>query len=205
MNDSGVFKVYPDPTLHATVFEFHPPPVKMSVPWISLEQMIAPEVMSSVLAKQMLQMYKELLLTEWQGYFGQHYMGKEGLLIPATMNYSWKEPASAWKEHVTPPSSYEKFLNAFQKMNTAPPAENMSIDQVLEDGIPGFHLMVQRCPVAKCIKQDYDNTAYLRDTIIHLNDEHKWPRESIAEWLDTLDHDLRFKVPGGGEEDGSDH
>lgn len=31
--------------------------------------------------------------------------------------------------------------------------------------------------------------------IIHLNDHDKWTREQIADWLDTIDLDLRFPVP----------
>lgn len=33
----------------------------------------------------------------------------------------------------------------------------------------------------------------IRDVIIHLNDIHRWTREQIADWLETLDVDLRFK------------
>jgi hypothetical protein len=35
----------------------------------------------------------------------------------------------------------------------------------------------------------------VRDAIINLNDVHTWTREQIADWLDTLDVDLRFKTP----------
>lgn len=35
----------------------------------------------------------------------------------------------------------------------------------------------------------------LEAVIIHLNDTHKWSREQIADWLDTLDVDLAFPVP----------
>lgn len=35
----------------------------------------------------------------------------------------------------------------------------------------------------------------LEAVIIHLNDTHKWSREQIADWLDTLDLDLTFPVP----------
>jgi hypothetical protein len=34
----------------------------------------------------------------------------------------------------------------------------------------------------------------LRHVIIELNDRHKWTREAIADWLDSLDIDLRFKT-----------
>lgn len=32
--------------------------------------------------------------------------------------------------------------------------------------------------------------ACVRATIMHLNDQHGWSRESIADWLDTLPHEL---------------
>jgi len=35
----------------------------------------------------------------------------------------------------------------------------------------------------------------IKDIIIHLNDTSKWTREQIADWLETLDVDLRFKSP----------
>jgi hypothetical protein len=35
------------------------------------------------------------------------------------------------------------------------------------------------------------------DLIVHLNDNHRWTREHIADWLDTLDADLRFPIPEG--------
>lgn len=31
--------------------------------------------------------------------------------------------------------------------------------------------------------------------IVHLNDRHQWPREAIADWLETLDLDLTVPVP----------
>lgn len=39
------------------------------------------------------------------------------------------------------------------------------------------------------------HVTYLRDIIISLNDGSQWTREQIADWLDTLDVDLRFKTP----------
>lgn len=34
---------------------------------------------------------------------------------------------------------------------------------------------------------------WLIDIIVDLNDRHKWTREAIADWLETLDIDLTFK------------
>lgn len=35
----------------------------------------------------------------------------------------------------------------------------------------------------------------LQSIIVHLNDNHQWTREQIADWLDSLDVDLTFPVP----------
>lgn len=42
---------------------------------------------------------------------------------------------------------------------------------------------------------DHDGVDLLEAVIIHLNDRHKWSREQIADWLDSLDVDLAFPVP----------
>lgn len=54
--------------------------------------------------------------------------------------------------------------------------------------------------VAKFPCECYDGetkpvTGQIRNIIMHLNDVHKWKRESIADWLETLDVDLAFKTP----------
>lgn len=51
--------------------------------------------------------------------------------------------------------------------------------------VPGFELMTAVCPI--CLNQKK-----LSSQVIHLNDSHKWTREDIADWLETLDHDLRI-------------
>lgn len=39
-----------------------------------------------------------------------------------------------------------------------------------------------------------DALSTLREVIINLNDRHKWTREQVADWIETLDIDTRFKV-----------
>lgn len=58
----------------------------------------------------------------------------------------------------------------------------------LSKSLPGSHVSVD-CPV--CDKSSHREL--LPDIIIHLNDEHHWTREQIADWLETLDIDLEFK------------
>lgn len=56
------------------------------------------------------------------------------------------------------------------------------------------------CPEAQCPRPPVSqfsrqalHTAH--SWILHLNDEHRWSREDIADWLDTLDLDLRVARP----------
>lgn len=54
------------------------------------------------------------------------------------------------------------------------------------DDLPGIHEMVNH-PITK-------HRQSIEKIVISLNDYHKWTREEIADWLDTLDVDLTFKV-----------
>lgn len=62
------------------------------------------------------------------------------------------------------------------------------IVQALKQSIPDIDRMSCKHPVN-------GNKGYLVDVIISLNDTLKWSREKIADWLETLDLDLRFKTP----------
>lgn len=53
------------------------------------------------------------------------------------------------------------------------------------DSFPGIHEMVKH-PVDGHMDD-------LESVIISLNDEEQWTREQIADWLETLDIDIRFK------------
>lgn len=72
------------------------------------------------------------------------------------------------------------------------------VEKELAKAIPGFEAMrVDKCPV--CDTSDMR----LAGAIVHLNDCHKWAREAIADWLETLDLDLTLHPVGGGDKDGS--
>lgn len=60
---------------------------------------------------------------------------------------------------------------------------------LLESVLPALEL-TQGCPAIHCERQ-----RTITDLVIHLNDHHKWSREAIADWLETLDIDLTFPVP----------
>lgn len=54
--------------------------------------------------------------------------------------------------------------------------------------IPGMRGETVACPQDRC-SSNYG----IMDAVMHLNDRHKWKREDIADWLDTLDADLRLQ------------
>lgn len=91
-------------------------------------------------------------------------------------------------------------------------APRTPLTAVFHDMIPGWEDMRQRCPESYIVKNETFGTGrrpcffnmaeqwkgrvpHLQATIIHLNDAHRWTREEIADWLETLDHDLTFKTP----------
>jgi hypothetical protein len=83
----------------------------------------------------------------------------------------------------------------FDPASGAPQAAQNEITKVFHDLIPGFAKMKQPCPTPNETCAPYEPPGFLQDTIIHLNDIHKWSRERIADWLETLDHDLTLKTP----------
>lgn len=63
----------------------------------------------------------------------------------------------------------------------------------LKKVLPGL-LEEVRCP--ECSDNDI-----LWETVQHMNDEHEWSREKIADWLETLDVDITFQI---GESNGNE-
>jgi hypothetical protein len=80
----------------------------------------------------------------------------------------------------------EKILSASPTMYT----ETAEQDRLLEL-LPGLKDEVT-CPVCKDTEDEFEEMLW--DIIQHLNDIHKWTRESIADWLDTLDADITFPI-----------
>lgn len=94
--------------------------------------------------------------------------------------------------HIEGATSFAAFDPACKPVSPPDEATYYTETKIFRDLIPGFAKMKQRCPVKTCKATDIE---FLQDTIIHLNDHHKWKRERVAEWLETLDHDLTFKTP----------
>ena len=89
---------------------------------------------------------------------------------------------------IKPPKSHH---NNAQTTPTAKP--QLSVQATLQALLPALNQIHHSCPDKECEFSRLPRD--LTDTIIHLNDIHKWPRERIADWLDTLDVDLSFPTP----------
>lgn len=77
-----------------------------------------------------------------------------------------------------------------------PPSESSPVNE-LENLVPALNHHKQVCPQRRRCSQR-GQTVTLRNLIIHLNDDHKWSRERIADWLETLDVDLTLKAASSG-------
>lgn len=84
------------------------------------------------------------------------------------------------------------------KMVVLPPAHSVNPDNLgvqaegLKKMIPGLREEFS-CPHKTCTNV-YMEQNKLFVLIQHVNDAHKWTREEIADWLESLDVDLAFKV-----------
>lgn len=58
----------------------------------------------------------------------------------------------------------------------------------------------QACYYDDIIADGDEDVFPLRQLVMHINDEHKWTREQIADWLETLDVDLAFKIKENEDE-----
>jgi len=78
----------------------------------------------------------------------------------------------------------------------------VGVERTLTNAIPALFTKV-KCPsntvpicpsndTEVCVYADGNELLSVSVAIQHLNDEHKWTREAIADWLDTLDVDLTF-------------
>jgi hypothetical protein len=68
-------------------------------------------------------------------------------------------------------------------------ADGSTVKNALTNAIPNMRKVKKDCPVEEdCAHKNRS----LMNLIQHLNDTHKWTREAIADWLESLDEDLSF-------------
>lgn len=118
-------------------------------------------------------------------YYGMSHLTKEQMqkLHEETIkNLHWNAEVPAY--HYSSPSYHHKQSGKSTE----------SVPGALRRVLPGIHSLV-RYPCDCCRDTYKDKGFILQNVIIHLNDKAKWTREQIADWLESLDVDLEFKVP----------
>lgn len=84
-------------------------------------------------------------------------------------------------------SIIDKYLHLFVKSDPEPPFDSKVVS--FTNSIPAMAEKVS-CPHDLCVPLA---SRSIMGMITHLNDSHYWPREKIADWLDTLPFDLTVK------------
>lgn len=103
-------------------------------------------------------------------------------------------------------SDYAQFYKAWKDQKFAPGGPKVwmggQVVTKLKAVLPGLGELAKHPPTPDqyCFSGSL-NAIPVADLIIHLNDNHKWTREQIADWLETLDVDLRFPTPKETEEE----
>jgi hypothetical protein len=93
------------------------------------------------------------------------------------------------KYGVTPAAHYYK--GSVQQ----PELDYSDSGDVLEQALPGLAKYV----ITPC---ECEGRYPVKDAIIHLNDRHRWTRDQIADWLETLDVNLAFQSTSTTKEEG---
>ncbi len=75
------------------------------------------------------------------------------------------------------------------------PTQAEGVLETLTKAIPGLKGAKASCPANKVCGEGPYKDQPVSTLIMHLNDQHNWTRERIADWLETLDFDLSFQEP----------
>lgn len=112
--------------------------------------------------------------------------------VPIEINYDGPKGSAMWHIIKDWAQQFDTVSYNTQAITGSPPKETT---RSLSKQLPGIHSIVA-CP-AKCKdKNDVVWEQTLWHMIQHLNDHHRWSRESIADFLDELpdDIDITFKT-----------
>lgn len=117
----------------------------------------------------------------------------------------FKLPPNPWYQQVVgpakppwafnPPPAYTPAPMPLPKANPLPEPGIVALrnpGEELGQVIPELFSFRAPCPHEGCTEGVGSDTLYR--LIQHLNDNHQWTRERIADWLDTLEVDLTFKL-----------
>lgn len=105
-------------------------------------------------------------------------------------NEKWTDTASVttyWNGHPIDGSTLD---NLSQAAFGTPGQQDIgkTVGSTMKKLVPALSTVL-KCPGKDCSHKEMT----LSSIIVILNDRHKWTREQIADWLDSLDLDLEFK------------
>lgn len=102
---------------------------------------------------------------------------------------------------VVPFSMYGKFQKS--EPYTYTPELGTTVGNSLCRALPDLYKITVQCPyyfetelptdTEEIARERCSLNATIMEVVIHLNDSHKWTREAVADWTDSLDADLEFK------------
>lgn len=121
--------------------------------------------------------------------FKQHYLGDWASSSSSGFDEFNFEPGGNFNpaDHPVPNPPPKKF----------PTVSGATVVDQLAVLFPALLEHYARCPEKHCAKDG--KAATLKEQIIHLNDHHKYTRERIADWLDSLDVDLTLQPTSTGD------
>jgi hypothetical protein len=205
----GYISVSDCPQVSAFKVEWTPPKMSYLISYHLLDSDIgAGEKVMQMVAKELGKYADSLVHSAMKEYLGK--VSNTGTAVKATVLKKGATFLKALLEYTntadTPIGNYlaDFTLDSNPAAEVFLPDSDHGVVYELEKLIPGFRKMKEPCPVEECPdKSQTGLNALLHGTVMHLNDKHKWTREHIADWLDTLDHDLTFKTPEEVNSNGS--
>jgi len=95
-------------------------------------------------------------------------------------------------KHLSGKASYvnEAYVGVTKNYFSPEPGIGDTVETIMSTLFPVLNSYI-RCPVKEC--EFKHSKASLKNVIIGLNDRHKWTREQIADWLESLDLNLEVK------------
>lgn len=108
---------------------------------------------------------------------------------------SWNDPAVDALGSLQVAADTIKNGSATVSLTYEPAYKTGDVLGTLKKAIPGLKNARANCPASKTCGSEVYHDMPVTEVIIHLNDTHKWTREKIADWLETLDVDLSFQEP----------
>ena len=119
-----------------------------------------------------------LVMDVWPGGGAYGSISSISSLVPTTSSYTssvdWLEPANAIREE-----------NGLAPLDSPPSMTADSVKGTIIERCPGIADYRTGCPVDGC--DDAHSMTYVIVSLVpHLNDNHKWTREEIADWIDSL-------------------